>query len=396
MAEHAHKDSLWNRNYIRVMIANFAIYFSFYLVTPLLPIYLSDSFNATKDSIGLVLSGYTLASLLFRPVSGYLLDSFNRKKLLLICLFFYFLCFGGYLLATSLLVFAFFRTIHGAPFGASTVANNTVAIDVLPQDRRDEGIGYYGLSNNFATAIAPSVGLFIYHHYHNFNLLFILSFVIAGLGFIVNTKTTISPKECIPNKAPFSLHRLVLTRAWLTGVNVAFFGFCFGVLSSYLAIYGQDKLNITSGTGTFFLLFAIGLIISRITGVHGLKQGLITRNIAEGVIASSFGYLLFISVTHPIAYYLSALIIGLGNGHMYPGFQNMMIHMAHPNERGTATSTMLTSWDVGQGLGILIGGIISEHMGYSFAFWSIAILHILGSILFFAFTRKFYLKFKLS
>ena len=396
MAEHAHKDSLWNRNYIRVMIANFAIYFSFYLVTPLLPIYLSDSFNATKDSIGLVLSGYTLASLLFRPVSGYLLDSFNRKKLLLICLFFYFLCFGGYLLATSLLVFAFFRTIHGAPFGASTVANNTVAIDVLPQDRRDEGIGYYGLSNNFATAIAPSVGLFIYHHYHNFNLLFILSFVIAGLGFIVNTKTKISPKECIPNKAPFSLHRLVLTRAWLTGVNVAFFGFCFGVLSSYLAIYGQDKLNITSGTGTFFLLFAIGLIISRITGVHGLKHGLITRNIAEGVIASSFGYLLFISVTHPIAYYLSALIIGLGNGHMYPGFQNMMIHMAHPNERGTATSTMLTSWDVGQGLGILIGGIISEHMGYSFAFWSIAILHILGSILFFAFTRKFYLKFKLS
>ena len=63
-------ERLWNRNYIKVMTANFALFFAFYLLTPLLPLYLSETFGATKDVIGLVLSGYTITALLFRPFSG--------------------------------------------------------------------------------------------------------------------------------------------------------------------------------------------------------------------------------------------------------------------------------------------------------------------------------------
>ena len=59
-------DRLWNRNYIKVMIANFSLFFAFYILTPLLPIYLSEHFGATKDVIGMVLSGYAVAALVFR------------------------------------------------------------------------------------------------------------------------------------------------------------------------------------------------------------------------------------------------------------------------------------------------------------------------------------------
>lgn len=123
-------EKLWNKNYIKVMTANFSMSFSFYLLTPLLPIYLSEYFHASKDIIGTVLCGYSVMVLLIRPFSGYMVDSFNRKKVLLICLCFYFLMFAGYLAALSLTAFAIIRTLHGAPFGASTVANSTVAIDV--------------------------------------------------------------------------------------------------------------------------------------------------------------------------------------------------------------------------------------------------------------------------
>ena len=154
-------EKLWNSNYKKVMVANFTMQFAFYLLTPLLPLYLSESFGSTKDMIGLVLSGYTITALLLRPFSGYVVDSFPRKKVLLICLSLYFIFFGGYLLASSLLMFAIVRTLHGGPYGASTVANNTVAIDVLPSSRRNEGIGYYGLSNNLAMAIAPTISVFV-------------------------------------------------------------------------------------------------------------------------------------------------------------------------------------------------------------------------------------------
>ena len=139
---------LWNANYLKAWSANFMLYFSFMVVTPLFPLYLSEMFGATKDETGLVLSGYALTALLVRPFSGFMVDTFPRKAVLLVCYGLFALLFGGYLVAGSLLSFFIIRTLHGAPMGATTVANSTVAIDVLPSCRRAEGIGYYGLSNN--------------------------------------------------------------------------------------------------------------------------------------------------------------------------------------------------------------------------------------------------------
>ena len=157
-------ERLWNRNYCKVMAANFALFFAFYELTPLLPLYLSEHFGATKDVIGLVLSGYTITALVFRPFSGFMVDSFPRKTVLMVSFAFFSLFFVGYLAASTLLFFTIVRTLHGGPFGALTVANSTVAIDVLPSSRRTEGIGYYGLSNNLAMAIAPTVAIFIYQY----------------------------------------------------------------------------------------------------------------------------------------------------------------------------------------------------------------------------------------
>ena len=119
------QEKLWNANYWKVMIANFTLSFAFYLLTPLLPLYLSEHFGATKDLIGFVLSGYALTALLVRPFSGYLADSFPRKKVLLVSFFLYFILFGGYLAAGTVLLFAIVRTLHGGPYGAATVANST-------------------------------------------------------------------------------------------------------------------------------------------------------------------------------------------------------------------------------------------------------------------------------
>ena len=188
-------DRLWNRNYIKVMIANFSLFFAFYVLTPLLPLYLSEHFGATKDVIGLVLSGYTITALLCRPFSGYIVDSFSRKTVLMVCFGTFAIFFAGYLAASTLLLFTIVRTLHGGPFGALTVSNSTVAIDVLPSSRRTEGIGYYGLSNNLAMAIAPTVGIFIYKFTASFEFLFWLALIVACLGWLVDATVELSRKE---------------------------------------------------------------------------------------------------------------------------------------------------------------------------------------------------------
>lgn len=386
------QDRLWNANYWKVMVANFTMFFSGYLLMPLLPLYLSEQFGATKDTIGLVLAGYIVSALLVRPFSGYLADSFPRKKVLLLALALNAAVFGGYLVAGSLLLFFIVRTLHGAPFGTSSVANSTVAIDVLPSSRRTEGIGYYGLSNNFGTAIAPTVGIYVYGQTHNFQLLFVLAMVVALVGFAVDATVKLPERQLMQNRKKLSLDRFFLVRGWAVGLNVAVFGFCYGVLCNYLAIYSKETLGITAGTGAYFAILSGGLILSRIQGGRALRQGRIVQNAAEGILVSTLGYLLFATVHHTVAYYGSALLIGLGNGHMWPSMQNMIVDLAEHNERGTANSTLLTGWDLGMGLGILLGGIIAEHVGYTAAFTTVAAVHFVGVALFFAATRKDFLR----
>ena len=398
------QEQLWNRNYCRVMAANFALFFAFYLLTPLLPLYLVERFDATKDVVGLVLSGYTLTALLARPFSGYLVDSFPRKRVLMVCFFLFFLFFGGYLGASSLLLFTIVRTLHGAPFGALTVANSTVAIDVLPSSRRNEGIGYYGLSNNLAMATAPMAAIYLYRLTGDFQLLFWLALLIAGLGMIVDSQVKLQSKPLGSSQQPTAdsqqpirrglirLDRFFLVRGWLLAVNMVFFGFCFGVVSNYLAIYSKEVMGITGGTGTWFLLLSVGLVASRLQGARALREGKLLLNATEGVIISSVAYTLFVLFPNEFGYYGSALLLGLGNGHLWPAFQNMIISMAHHNERGTANSTLLISWDVGIGLGVLCGGVISELAGYTPAFWVVAISQLVGAVLFLVATRAFYQK----
>lgn len=384
-----HADRLWNGGYLKIWTVNFLVHFSFMLIVPLLPLYLSETFGATKDTIGLVLTGYTVMALIVRPFSGFMVDSFPRKTVLVICGFFFFALFAGYLAAGSLVAFAIFRTLHGAPFGATTVAASTVAIDVSPSSRRGEAIGYYGLSNNLAMALGPALAVVLLGAFNgNYKALFWVSLVTSFIGLLLDLSIKLPTRDFVPEKKVISLDRFFLLGGWREAIGIACFAFSYGILSTYVAIYGKEELGITGGTGLFFGLCAIGLITSRLTGAHALRENRVSRNASMGMCVSIFGYLLFAALHNPIGYYGAALIIGLGNGHMYPAFQTMFINLAPNSQRGTANSSILTSWDAGVGLGVLIGGLCSEYWGYHSAFWAAWAVNAFGVAFYFLSIRR--------
>lgn len=388
-------ERLWNANYTKVWFANFMIFFSFMLLTPLLPLYLKDTYAADKQMIGIVLSGYTLFALLIRPFSSFFVDSYPRKIVLLVCYGLFSIFFGGYLAASSLLLFAIVRTLHGAPFGAATVANSTVAIDVLHPSRRAEGIGYYGLSNNIASAIAPALAIYILHLTNSYELLFWISLITSAIGFAVNASLKLESRELIKGKPKISMDRFFLLKGWSEALTMACFAFSYGVLSTYVAIYGKEELGISGGSALFFMLLSIGLILSRLVGSRTLRQGKITQNAAVGMTISVFGYLMFAALHNPIGYYGAALVIGLGNGHMWPAYQTMFINLAPHTQRGTANSSVLISWDIGVGFGVLVGGVLAENFNYHWSFWAAWIVNVLGVVGYYAYVRGSFLRNKL-
>ena len=241
-------------------------------------------------------------------------------------------------------------------------------------------------------AIAPTIGIFLYKLTNSFEALFWLALIVACLGWLVDSTVNLRVPVPVIRRNKLSWDRFFLVKGWLLGLNMVAFGFSFGVLSNYLAIYGKEVLGITGGTGTYFMLCSVGLILSRLQGGKALRQGRLTHNAAEGMVISFVGYTIFIAAPGWLGYYGSALLIGLGNGHMWPAFQNMTISVASNNQRGTANSTILISWDIGMGLGILVGGIVSELLGYAAAFWTVVLVNGAGVLCFFLATKAFFLR----
>ena len=74
----------------------------------------------------------------------------------------------------------------------------------------------------------------------------------------------------------------------------------------------------------------------------------------------------------------------------------MFIKVARHDQRGTANSSILISWDFGMGIGILLGGFIAEYISFAAAFWVTAAMQGAGTLLFLFCTRGFFLRRRLE
>lgn len=389
-ADKEKQKKLWNRNFIAICTANFLLFFAFYLLLPVLPLYLRDNFSASRQEIGFILAGYTVTALLIRPFGGFIVDSYPRKAVLLLCYTFFFILFGGYIAATTVLLFAITRALHGFAFGLLTISNSTVAIDVMPSQRRGEGIGYYGAANNLAMAIGPSISMYMYDAGLNPRLIFLSSLISAGIGLYLDSTLKLRARPTVSDKKKLSLDRFFLTNVGPESLVVVMVSFAYGILTTYLAIYGKEEIGIESGTGLFFLLLATGLIGARIMSARWTRLGLLTMNMSIGMMLAVVGFALFVLCRIPPAFYASAFILGWGYGTMCPSFQTMFIDLAPASRRGTANSTYMTSWDVGVGAGVVIGGAVAQRLSYHSAYATAMCTCAIGLAIFIAKTASHY------
>ncbi len=383
------KDRLVTPSYCFILAANFLLYFGFYILMPVLPFYLTEVFGLGKGSIGTILACYTVAALLVRPFSGYLLDAFARKPLYLLAFTVFTSVFGLYLLAGSVLLFVALRIIHGLSFGMVTVAGNTIVIDIMPSSRRGEGIGYYGLANNIAMSLGPMTGLFL-HDYYSFTVIFLsaLGCCLAGLVMASLVKTPVKPR--IERDSPISLDRFILLKGIPVGIDLLLISIPYGITTTYVAMYAKS-IGVVSGTGLFFTFMALGMAVSRMFSGRQVDHGKITQVIMAGIGIVIFCYIgLFIceplfavsETLVKIILYGSALALGVGSGMMFPAFNTMFVNLGRNDQRGTATSTYLTSWDVGIGIGLVTGGVIGGAYSFSYAYLIGAVLCIVSLIVF--------------
>ena len=383
------KDRLMTSSYCFILAANFLLYFGFWLLIPVFPFYLSEIFHVSNSTIGIVLSCYTVSSLCIRPFSGYLLDAFARKPLYLFAYFIFMLVFAGYMLASLLTVFIILRVVHGFSFGRVTVGGNTVVIDIMPSSRRGEGLGYYGLTNNIAMSIGPMFGLFLHSGGASYITIFSYALVSCALGFLCAwlVKTPYKPPV---KREPISFDRFILLKGLPAGFSLLLLSIPYGMTTNYVAMYAR-QIGITAETGFFFTFMALGMAVSRLFSGRLVDKGMVTQVISAGIYLVCFCYFGLTACgwlvdwnyqVTTVLFFMIALLLGIGFGTMFPAYNTLFVNLAPNSQRGTATSTYLTSWDVGIGIGMLTGGYIAEIATFRMAYFFGAALTVVSLLYF--------------
>lgn len=354
------KAKLWSLSYLNVCLANFLMACSFNLLMPSIPLYITEQMGVPQSQTGIVLASYAIALMFVRPFSGFIVDLYSRKKILLIAFSCYVLIFFGYFWATTVLLFIVVRFIHGITWGLSTVSSSTLAIDVVPSERRAEGIGYYGTFMNVAMAIGPFIAIHIYNH-SGFDVLLWCAIAMGALG-IITVSLIKAPIKTKVERQKISFDRFFLIKGWPIFLNQLLPCFAWGTIGPFVAQYGKG-IGIPNA-GIFFLFWAGGIIASRVFAGKLVDRGKIHEVNVSAMAIVAIAFLVFALVHNIYAFCISGLFIGVGFGMMFPALQTLYINLAENNQRGTANSTYLIGFDLGLALGMLVGGYLTGYFSF--------------------------------
>lgn len=382
------KPQLWNRNFTLLTLSNFLMCCAYYSLISTLPLYISSVLKANHSIVGLVLASYAIAAILVRPFCGFGLDYFGRKAIFIASLLLYGLIFNVYIVVITVWFMIGVRIAHGLTWGLTTSSNSTLAGDIIPAEKRGEGFGYFGVMTTAGMALGPLIGSFILQRW-GYNVMFFSGFGVSMVSMILAGLIRYPEYHRLPD-TKFRWNNLLENRALIPSLNLLITSLSYGGLLSFIALYGKE-IGIRNPSG-FFLIYALGIIASRFSAGKAIDRNGPRRIIILCLSLLIIGFPLLALVKNEYGFYFSAIILGFGNGVVWPTFQTMINNIVAPNRRGAANSTAFMAMDLGMGLGMILVGAISQELSISAAFLFCSAFSAIGLLLFLRHTLKHYLR----
>lgn len=378
---------LWSRDFILLIFSNFIMSSAYYSLISTLPVYISGNLGATNSVVGLVMSCYTIAAVSIRPLIGFGLDRLGRRTIFLFALTVYALVFNTYLLASTVLIMTIVRLVHGLTWGMTTTANSTFAGDIIPPARRGQGFGFFGISTTLGMALGPLIGAFIYRN-GGYTAMFLSGSLMGFISMGCAAAIHYSDYHVKKRVSRLRFDQMIEPTALIPSFNLLVIIFSYGGLLSFISLYGQE-IGIVNPSG-FFFIYALGVISARFVAGRSLDKKGPRRIIGICLTLLIIGFPLLAFWQTSTGFFLSAVILGIGNGVVFPSFQTMINNMVDASHRGAANSTLFIAVDIGMGLGMLLVGVIAQLASLQTAFLICAIGCTIGLILFYAVTLPHY------
>ena len=378
---------IWNKNFILLFITNLLVLAAFYASIPIIPIYCQE-IGITGSKVGIVLTAMSVATILFRPIAGYLLDNFNRYIVYIIFLALFCLSFPGFLIFPIFGALIVIRLYMGAVYSVCGSATMTLASDVLPPGKITEGISRFAFTISIGMAVGPYVGIQVQNHMSS-KASFLTVFAIAVVALICVSCCKISYPKIKRKK--FALRDSIYKPALPFMFNMMFLMIPYGAVIAYSSILAQEK-GLMSVIPYFYICLVLGMLLSKLSTQRWIDAGnyriLVFASLIV-LIVTMASYLFLTTGTHLL---LAGFFFGLGYGILQPLFQSFVTGTTPAPKRGVANATYLLSYDIGIGIGSLLMGFMQESLGLSQGFALTAIAYLVGGVIYTAYVDRYYRK----
>lgn len=253
-------EKIWNRRFVLLFITNLLVLAAFYASIPIIPVYCQE-IGITGSKVGIVLTAMSVATVLFWPVAGYLLDNFNRYHVYLLFLALFCLSFPAFLAFPVFGLLIVVRLYMGVVYSVCGSATMTLAGDVLPVTKVTQGISRFAFTVSIGMAVGPFVGLQVQSNLDSrASFLTIFGITVAALICVSCCRMKYPKVE----RKKFSIQESIYRPALPFMVNMMFLMIPYGAVIAYSSILAQEK-GIMEYLPYFYICLVVGMLLSKLS-----------------------------------------------------------------------------------------------------------------------------------
>lgn len=313
------------------------------------------------DYKGFIIGLFTISAALSRPLGGRLADRIGRLPMMYLGAGIALICFLCYPHFRTVFGFLVLRFLHGLAVGLHPTALFAMSADIIPYDKRGEGVGILSTMGTIGMALGPGLGGYLSQYIDMFWLC-----NLCALFSLFSLMSIRAMKETLPQPRPFSFTEMrlkwsevfeprVIHPAVLIILGSYSFGMSLTLTPDWLVLLGA------SNKGLFLMLSTLGSIGSRLfSGKLSDKFGRV-----EVLLMATFLQVLAMVFTSTVdnlyEMVVAALFMGVAYGVFSPTLTAWAIDMSHPDHRGRAMATVYVSLEIGIGLGAFVTGMVFKN-----------------------------------
>ena len=367
-------------------IANFLQFLVFYFLITTMALYAIKEFQASETQAGLAASSIVIGAVFARLVSGYVVDRFGRRKIVVISVLATALACAFYLPIDSLGLLYANRFFHGVAYAFAVTAIMAMVQELLPPSRRSEGTGYLSLGTTVSAALGPALALFLLGSF-DYTMLFTVVLVIAIISLIASIFIYFKTTDPEPSGEPvtFSVKSIINPKVLPIGIFMLLVGFGYSGVIAYLNAFAEDR-DVITGAGLFFIAYAVAMFVMR--AYLGKLQDRRGDNIVVyfGLVFFILSFVMLVFSYSDWQVVVAGILAGLGYGTLMPAAQSIAVGVVDKSEFGSAFSTLFLFVDLGFGFGPVILGAVTASIGFGLMYAALAVVGVLAGI-FYTFTH---------